>query len=202
MKVTIQTLCLQVLLLMCLVGCDSPDSELWPPKKNETKIIYVTSDGFHTALVFPELQKSRYVSWAYAEEAWYLENSTGCWGGGRALFLPSRAVLEKRLLKSKPVTHEKLKVWKFHVSDAGFFKMKNYVHQLKETERSFKATNKSVSYYYTNDSYHIFNTCHGFTADVLKKGGLPLSNWWMIEDEDIVEELNKIQKWHLKKNLK
>jgi hypothetical protein len=182
------------------LACDSPDPKLWPPDKSTAINIYVSCDGFHSSVILPQnSRKLPFVSYAYFEKAWWLSDRRGCFGEIRAMLLPSSGVLQKMEMAEKPQRHNGLKVWTFKVSPQSLEKMRQEIEGLKANKHPVRTYQKShVSYYRSAQSYHVFNTCNSFTADVLVTGGLPLHSWFVISNDEIMERLDSISTWEEK----
>ena len=184
--------------LLFLVACATADPHLWPPQKNEAVSISVYCDGFHSVIVMPDAQ-GQSTGYAYAEEAWVLEDSRGCWGQFRAMLLPSQGMMivtERGALPDKKYYPQR---WNFKVSPKGLRAMGQKIESMKDKPQAFASgSGGRITYYYSNDNYYVFNTCNTFTAEILESGGLPISSFWMVSNATLINGLDELRQNHVK----
>lgn len=188
---------------LSLMACDQPNRKLWPPKASESIGIYVSTDGFHSSIILPQNKADLpFVGYAFVEKAWYLRESQGCFPAVRAMLLPSTGVIEEIQMATAPKRTSINQVWAFKVSPKSLNIIRQEINKLIIDKSEIRAYQRRNIKYYRSTSYHLFNTCNSFTADILESAGLPIHSYFVISSDEIIERLDNIKAWHLREKVK
>ena len=178
-----------------------PVRELWPPQPGERSYkVDVVFWDWHT-LIIEETEpgaesppSSAFREWGYCEEAWYLEGKQGVFGAFRALGWPSAGGVQK-LPAERPYwkrhPDREIERWSFVISEKGRAAMHAYLEsELGEPLPGHPSWHRSTS------SYHVFHSCHHFTASALREAGLPIRPWWAFAGWMVGVQLDRVARFH------
>ena len=153
---------------------------------------------WHTVIVVPK-SDGKVEEWEFCEEGWYLNGHQGFTGVVRALLWPTASGVARRE-RADPVwvrhqpeqdTGEEVERWSFVLSEAGLLKMLEYL----ETEVGEPLKGHS-GWHAGKRSYHVFYSCHHFTASALRAAGLPIRPWWAFNGWMVGLQLDRVKAFH------
>ena len=200
------------ILLALLPACASPVEGLWPPSPaSPARTIYVSLDTWHAMIAFPIQPEDSeqpsafsfkegnppqhlFEEWGYAERAWYLEGKTGLTGTLRALFRPTEAVVEvgryDRVWADR-TPQPPAELFVLRLSEEGHRRLRRYLRRTISVEAPVASVGQSI-FYTAVRSYHLFHTCHQYTAHALREAGLPISPFWAFNRASFAWQLRRV----------
>lgn len=192
--------------MVLLPACASSVDGLWPPCPDAgTKIIIVSLDTWHAVIAFPRKKETDvsahmpqrlFEEWGYAERAWYLEGRMGISGVVRALFWPTKGVVEVGhydRLWAERTPQPPSELFTFRLTEEGYHRLHRHLHATLLSEEPVASFAQSM-FYPANRSYHLFHTCHQYAAHALHEAGLPLSPFWAFNRTSLAWQLQHVAK--------
>lgn len=131
--------------------------------------------------------------WGYAEGAWYLEGKTGVTGILRALFWPTEGVVEvghHDRVWAKRTPQPPSDLFSFRLSEEGYQRLRQHLQATLLDEDPVATFGQSL-FYPARRSYHLFHTCHQYTALALREAGLPISPFWAFNRTSLAWQLRR-----------
>lgn len=153
-----------------------PDYSIWPPKEmNDRHIVYVTVDGYHSCINFPDIETGMYQEWHMGAKEWYLGDKSNF----AEVVAKATAGKVPAVIKFGLNSHTywerkglpKEQVFTFWLSPKGFKQLNNELHRSRGSEI------KRVGdfwYFPYKRGYHLIENCNDFIARALIAGGLPI----------------------------
>ncbi len=201
---------LLMLSITWLTACDEP----LPPKDvgPRTRLIYVTSNDWHTAIVVPapalvvtnalpevaDFPDAAFLKFGWGDRTYYPAKEKTFEMTFFALLTPTSAIMHITALQAPPKDDGSgLKVIPVKLTESGF---QRFVKGLAaEFERPPDGRAKSVSlglypnsyFYHAHGEFHLFNTCNTWTARMLLLGGVALSSSGIITADDLMTRLRE-----------
>ena len=164
--------------------------------ESPSKTIYLVHNGWHSGIVVqsadlpsfavPEradFPNARYLEMGWGDRDFYPARSVGIWTALKAAFLPTASVVHIVGFNA-PVTQyfPGISIVKFKVSDAGMERLARYLHDSIDRGDAPHATALGPGlyglsgFYPAKHQFHMFNTCHVWTAGALRAGGYPFAS--------------------------
>ena len=175
--------------------------------------VYVVDHGWHTGIILKtsQIDSTRFEIIKYLPQGWYIEFGWGdadfyqnpsmevdYWLAFKAAVIPTKSVMHIVAFDTEPQKYfgySKLVV--LSVDSAAFEKMLHFIvsHFERNEQGNITPLGKGLygnSRFYKSDRIYIFpKTCNVWTAQALKKAGLPLSPYSFQKSSSIMEELKK-----------
>ena len=170
-----------------------PDYSLWPAKeKNNKFILYVTVNGYHSCINFPDFESGLYQEWHMGAKEWYLGKNAKLMEVATKAAKGKISAVIKFGLYSQPYWERnrlpKKQVFTFWLSQKGFHRLINELHKF----RGKAMTRKGNFWYFPyKRGYHLIENCNVFTARALKAGGLPIREILAQEGQSMTWQLNR-----------
>ena len=184
-----------ILSFIWLTACGTTDL---PPRDvgPRTRLIYVTSNDWHTAIVVPapaliatnalpetaDFPGAAFFEFGWGDRVYYQAKEKTFNMTLAAALIPTPAIMHMAALQAPPEDDGSgLKVISVKLTEPGF---QRFVKVLAaEFERPSGGRAKPVSrglysnsyFYYAHGEFHLFNTCNTWTARMLLLGGIPIS---------------------------
>ena len=214
-KGLLKVLLLLFILLLC--GCATADQGLYPPKVGdpENKTVYLLDHGRHSgiALLYRDIRphlalneidaNATYIEIGWGDETYYPADDTTSGMTMKAAFWPTGSVFHVAGIKT---TLEDFfpysKIYKLEISQQGFEEMalsieKQFVHDKQGKITAIKAGQYTGSYFYRSyGTFHLFNNCNRWSAEILREAGLPVSPFNTITSAQLIEKIMRID--HIK----
>ena len=194
-----------------LTACSETDL---PPKEvgPRTRLIYVTNNGWHTAIIVPapalvaantlpeiaDFPDAVFLEFGWGDFVYYQAKEKTFEMTLAAALIPTPAIIHMAALQAPPEDDGLgLKVIPVGLTEAGF---QRFVKVLAaEFERPPDGRAKSVSrglysnsyFYHARGKFHLFNTCNTWTARMLLLGGIPLSPSGILTAEELMTSLKE-----------
>ena len=189
--------CLLLLILsfIWLTACGETDL---PPKDvgPRTRLIYVTSNDWHTAIVVPapalvatnalpevaDFPDAAFLEFGWGDFVYYQAKEKTVNMTLAAALIPTPAIMHMVALQASPKDDGSgLKVIPVKLTESGFQRFAQVL--AAEFERPPDGRAKSISrglypnsyFYHARGKFHLFNTCNTWTARMLLLGGVALS---------------------------
>ena len=182
--------------LALLTGCASPVAELWPPAAGTAPVtVHVSVDTWHAMIALPaEGQGSpRFEEWGYAQRAWYLEGRQGVMDAVRALLSPGEGVVEVTRtdrLWAERTPQPPAEVFTLPLALEGYRRLRAHLAATRAGPEPMEV-HGSARFYRARDDYHLFHTCHVWTARALRAAGLPMSPGTAITRAGLARQLER-----------
>jgi len=198
-----------LLLAVFLSGCASTlTQDLWPPAAEQPRYrVDVLSSGLHSfILVHPTPEEPPvYKEYGFAEQAWDLEYKRGIFGAFRALFWPTKSVVEIKSFNSYDSVDKtgKKRSWHFALTKKGRDALIESLHAWYDPSKvvEIEGSPDNEQYYRGIDSYYIFRGCHHYTAEALKIAGIPMRPWWAFQKGLLGIQLTHAEKMQKKQGI-
>lgn len=187
-----------------LAACASPPGGLWPPRPGQrTERVVVYAEGFHSMIALPARAQKGEEDWSYIERVWFedmhrspaqekaLEAWYGLVDGAHALFWPNSGIIEiSHATRPYPERNPEMpmKSWQFTVTPEGLARMRAWLDRSCAAPKPSFDSGSEV-YFSAVQRYHLFHTCHHFTARALWEAGVPVhlsycvipaGFWWQL----------------------
>jgi uncharacterized protein (TIGR02117 family) len=190
-----KTVLLIVIVLLCGACAGAPPPAEPVPPVGADKTVYLIHNGWHSGIVvqtsdlppdvlperadFPRV-RSLEVGWG--DRDFYMARGIGVWTSLKAAFIPTASVLHIAGF-SEPVTEffPDGDIIEFRLSAAALDRLGRYIHDSLDRRESARAHALGPGLYGTSRFYpaigyfHMFNTCHTWTAGALRAAGYPFS---------------------------
>lgn len=195
-----------------LTACGKADL---PPKEvgPRTRLIYVISNGWHTAIVVPapaliatnalpeiaDFPGAAFLEFGWGDRIYYQAKEKTFEITFIAALIPTPAIMHMAALQAPPEDDGSgLEVISVKLTEPGF---QRFVKVLAaEFERPSGGRAKPVSrglypnsyFYYARGEFHLLNTCNTWTARMLLLGGIPLSPSGIMTADGLMTSLREV----------
>lgn len=184
------------LYVMVALICSTITVNNFQPKNNQTKIIYLHTNGVHLDLILPvenlsenlryglkPTAETRYFSFGWGEENFYL--NTTHWAdltaenAWRALFTKSNTLLHLTHYAEKRSDWVGIPVSEKQLQDLNVYLLKSFrLNKSGEKQILFgKGYHQNDNFYRANGNYTLFYTCNSWVNQALKSSSLKASLW-------------------------
>lgn len=205
---------LLILSITWFTACGKED--VFPPKDvgPRTRLIYVTNNGWHTAIVVPapalaatkalpeiaDFPDAAFLEFGWGDFVYYQAKEKTFKMTLVAALIPTPAIMHMAALQAPPEDDGSgLKMIPVKLTESGF---QRFVEVLAaEFERPPDGRAQSVSrglysnnsyFYHARGEFHVLNTCNTWTARMLLLGGIPLSPSKIRTAEELMTSLKKV----------
>jgi len=174
--------------------------------------VFVIDHGMHTGLVLESrdilpglgLQDSFYGGYRFVEigrgDAGFYQQADPGWATTlSALFLVTPAVLHMRAYNYEPHRRYPLsRTIEVRLADEGMKSLLDAVAAsfFLENGRAVElaeGANERSRFFRAKGSYHLFYTCNNWTADMIERGGYPISHRWAFYADTVMVQLEAVQ---------
>ncbi len=182
--------------VILLSGCANRGSAFYPPEygASENRTVYILDHGMHSGIGFRQddtgscltLREigndAEYVEIGWGDEAYYPADESTSGMTMKAAFWPTGSVLHVAAVKGR--LHDFFpdsKIFALELTREGFDRMctrivKQFVRSEDGTIAALQPGQYDGSYFYkSTGSFHLFNNCNSWTAQMLREAGVPIS---------------------------
>ena len=203
-----------LLLMLSITWLTACGETVLPPEDvgPRTRLIYVTSNGWHTAIVVPaptlvatstlpeiaDFPDAAFLEFGWGDRIYYQAKETTFDMALIAALVPTPAVMHMAALQAPPENDGSgLKVIPVKLTESGFQRLAQVL--AAEFERPPDGRAKPVSrglypnshFYHARGKFHLFNTCNTWTARMLLLGGVALSPSGIITADGLMTRLRE-----------
>ncbi|MEZ5583959.1 MAG: DUF2459 domain-containing protein [Candidatus Competibacteraceae bacterium] len=180
------------------------------PPDNPGKPIYLVHNGWHSGIVvqvsdlpafaLPEradFPNARYLEMGWGDRDFYQARSIDAWAALKAAFLPTASVVHMVGFNAQVTQYfPGVNIVEFRLSPAAMDRLTRYLHD--SIDRGDAARVSALGpglyglsrFYPAKGNFHLFNTCHVWTAGAMRASGYPFSS--MPSDETLLVQAMRL----------
>ncbi len=199
---------LTVLAALSLVACAGRLPGVATPDLSAARLVYVISNGFHTALVLPRAQVSSevwpeqaelgpapYLEVGWGDKAAYLADRITIRLALGAAFGSSSSALQVAGLDVSPAERTRdLEVAEVRVTAREFDDLTRFIRESYardaggSTIRLSRGYTDNSAFYLATGRYHLLNTCNTWTARALRAAGCSIASAFTLTASQLVQQ--------------
>lgn len=193
-----------------LTACATPTVEPMAREGKPTVLIHLVSHGWHTGLIirradvpeglWPEagdFPQAEYIEIGWGDREYYQARDPGLRTTLKAALMPTPSVLHLVGFRNPPAAYfPASEIVELRLPRAGFERLAKYIHDA----HAFEGTRPAAAlgsglygdsrFYPARETFHLFNTCNGWTARALRSSGLPVRD--AITTEGLMAQVRRL----------